>query len=265
MATATASQQIVTASRASTIEAASIMIVIVRYIECSIYIGICDYLICSNCLNVLCPFPLCIHSHHLKKNSLSHVLNQTTLPPQNPPDDARDPLEWKQFFETTFMDSEVQVRACTIALDNQELIKALIRRWKLILQLNNMSPEELDTDEMDKFVASCPPTPGWKKVLCKVICCGQKADPNEIYAAIQQEDVNIYNLSRKVYNVAGVFVTFETESSQRAVLSQLARPGLIAGPVYDYYKFKDVVLDVSRTEEPDSIRWQDLNVSLKVS
>ncbi len=123
-----------------------------------------------------------------------------------------------------------------------------------------MSPVELDTDEIEQFVASCPPTPLWKKLLCRVFCCGALADPVEIHAAIQKEDVNVYNLSRQVYNVASVFVTFETEASQRAVLSQLSRSALTPGPTYDYFKFKDVVLDVERVEEPDSIRWQDLNV-----
>ena len=84
---------------------------------------------------------------------------------KNPPNDARDPEEWKSFFKDTF--DEIEVRAVTIALDNEELIKALVLRRKLILKLRNKLPlrEDFDHDDLPKLVKECAPVPGWKKMF----------------------------------------------------------------------------------------------------
>ncbi len=178
---------------------------------------------------------------------------------KNPPNDARDPEEWKEFFESRF--EGVEVRACTIALENEVLVQALIRRRKLILRLMNMIPslEGLDTDNLEAIVSSCPPVPKWKQF----ICCA--SDPQTIHASIQQVDLEIQELSKRAYDVSSVFITFETETAQRDVLSTLCLPVLHLSNLDDKYKFNGIALKVSPTEEPDAIRWQDLNVSMRVS
>lgn len=152
------------------------------------------------------------------------------------------------------------MRSCTIALDNEDLVKALIRRRKLILELRNrLQTDDFDSDKMEELVALCPPTPLWKKILC----CSSDADV--IYQNIRKEDVNIDDLSRKEYNVSSVFVIFETEEAQRKVLKALSPP-LVSRPFIDEsMKFNGVTLDVRKTEEPDAIRWDDLHVSFVVS
>ena len=45
--------------------------------------------------------------------------------------------------------------------------------------------------------------------------------PEEIYSNIKKKTEEIKKLQEKNYNAAAVFVTFETEESQRAALSSL--------------------------------------------
>jgi hypothetical protein len=178
---------------------------------------------------------------------------------KNPPNDARDPEVWKEFFESRFDGCEV--RACTIALDNEDLVQLLIQRRQLILRLNNMHPttQGFDRDDLQKLIESIPPVPMWKKILC------QAPTPQAIYESILDADLKISEVSQKEYNVASVFVTFETEHSQRDVLSALSLPILNAPEIDDKFKFNGLTLKVKATEEPNATRWQDLNVSSCVS
>ena len=152
------------------------------------------------------------------------------------------------------------MRSCTIALDNEDLVKALIRRRKLILQLKNrLQTDDFDIDQIEELVARCPPAPLWQKILC----CSSNADV--ILQNIRKEDVNIDELSRKEYNVSSVFVIFETEEAQRKVLRALSPPLVCRRFTDESMKFQGVTLDARKTEEPDAIRWEDLNVSFVVS
>ena len=119
--------------------------------------------------------------------------------------------------------------------------------------------EGVDHDDLNELVASCPNIPTWRKVLCFA------SDPNDIYDSIKNEDLNIQELSKKEYDVSSVFVTFETEHSQREVLKVLSHPILSIPHMQRKYKFNGNTLHVSTTEEPDAIRWQDLNVPMRVS
>ena len=105
----------------------------------------------------------------------------------------------------------------------------------------------------------CPPVPKWKKILCCV------SDAKVIYDHILQEESLISELARREYNVASVFVIFETEESQKKVLNALSPPALCAPFIGDRIKFKGVTLDVVQPEEPSAIRWEDLNVPASVS
>lgn len=176
----------------------------------------------------------------------------------NPPNEARDPKVWKEFFESNF--EGATVRSCTIALDNEDLIQALIKRRKLILQLRNrlLIDDDFDSDNLEDLVSKCPPVPTWKKILC----CS--SDANTVYENILKESDRIDQLSRKEYKVSSVFVIFETEMTQREVLRRLSPPS-ICRPftgMEESLKFDGVVLNVKQTEEPSAIRWQDLNVPL---
>lgn len=153
------------------------------------------------------------------------------------------------------------MRSCTIALDNDNLVQALIRRRKLILELKNrlLIGKNFDSDNLEELAAKSPPVPKWKKVLC----CA--SDANVIYQNIAKEESQIRTLSEKHYNVSSIFVIFETEATQREVLKSLSPPIYMRKSIKESLKFNGVVLDVKKTEEPSAIRWEDLNVPTMVS
>ena len=43
----------------------------------------------------------------------------------NPPDDATDPEEWKEYFKAAF---DAHVTGCTVAVDNDILVRTLVER-----------------------------------------------------------------------------------------------------------------------------------------
>ena len=136
-----------------------------------------------------------------------------------PPKDSTDTEKWKRFFENNFED--VHVAACTIVLDNDMLVKALLRRRKLLLDLQNMLPigEVCDVHNLEGTARRCPDLPSYKKWLCF-------ATPKDIYAFICREVKTIKKLSLNKYNVKKVFITFETEHAACKVLEEMTFPRL---------------------------------------
>jgi len=65
----------------------------------------------------------------------------------NPPKEATDPEEWKHFFEQW---SSKKVTCCTIVLNNQNLISALVQRRRLRRKLSQMLLDKVDMDDEDK-------------------------------------------------------------------------------------------------------------------
>lgn len=70
-----------------------------------------------------------------KKQVALDESNQTaqdyTISVTNPPKDSRDPDEWKQYFSK--IDPSAHVTVVTVAIDNEELIDALVLRYVSIL------------------------------------------------------------------------------------------------------------------------------------
>jgi len=110
--------------------------------------------------------------------------------------------------------------------------------------------EELyDEHDLENNARKCSPAPCWKKLFCFA------SDAKVIVNAIYKEDELIQKLSQKKYNVSKVFVTFETQYSQRQVLRELS---VTKG---DKLRFEGITLKVSRPTEPCDIRWDDLSDS----
>jgi len=161
----------------------------------------------------------------------------------NPPKDATEPESWKNFFESRFED--VHVTACTIVRNNKCLVKTLVRRRKLLLQLQDMLPAELyDEHDLEKSAAKCAPVPPLKKLFCFA------SDATVIVNAIYEEDKLIRKQSQKEYNISKVFVTFETQYAQRQVLEEMSSPILRQGGIRDRLRFKGIVLKAFRPTEP---------------
>lgn len=160
----------------------------------------------------------------------------------NPPPDATDPEEWKNFFSSTFGADVVYV---CVALDNEELVKALVEHKVVVQKLRYKKSDR--PDEIPN--AATPSSPVESKTLIAV-------------------EEKCRELLQKEYVTSAVFVTFETEKAQRHVLDALSvgKHDLIrnnTSAVDPSYLFRGkYLLDVVESVEPSSVRWQDLDDSL---
>lgn len=86
----------------------------------------------------------------------------------------------------------------------------------------------------------------------------------ELYPQLIRLDKEICSLCKKNYGVTQVFLTFNTQSQKQSILTDFhdknnTSPDLARDLGF---LFRDEVrLDVSEVEEPNAVRWQDLNTS----
>jgi len=181
----------------------------------------------------------------------------------NPPKDAKDPEKWKHFFESNFKDEDVHVKVCTIAVDNEELIYALMDRRKLLQTLNDKLPlgESVDETNLDTILdQQFPDESSYFKLML--------FNKTKIYKTLKRLEEEIKELSEKTFDVTTVFITFDTEENQREVLDKMSVPRCNKKNIDESYRFEAIdgekkVLEISEPDEPSSIRWNDLDESLK--
>jgi len=180
-----------------------------------------------------------------------------SLEVENPPLDAKDPEEWREFF-SQFDDTHVTF--CTIALDNEDLVKALIQRRSLVLQIEYLLRPGVpfDKNNLDAMVEQCFPVPHWQKWLMFA------SDAPTLLKKIRaMEQGTIKELAAQEQNVSNVFVTFETEQGQRRALRALSVRRLDLwkdhSNISESFLFRGKhLLAVREPPEPSSVRWQDL-------
>mmetsp|Transcript_1802 Transcript_1802/g.3646 ORF Transcript_1802/g.3646 Transcript_1802/m.3646 type:complete len:736 (-) Transcript_1802:1158-3365(-) len=181
---------------------------------------------------------------------------------RNPPKRAHDPKLWKDWFHDNF--DGAHVTACTIGVDNDLLVQALVtRRENLRMIEMKVAPgtpldtltiaklaaeEEKKRNSIDRIVAMI--IPGIPEHLSKVVVATAK----------------IQGLAQQDHDVSNVFITFETEAEQRRVLEALSvgkrnvrkqNKRVLADP--ERHLFQGRVLHVMEPEEPSTVRWKDLN------
>jgi hypothetical protein len=176
----------------------------------------------------------------------------------NPPKDARDMNEWRTFFQQFG-----HVTCCTVALDNEELEAALVKRRELLLNLESLLPPnvllEYGHGDLQDALDKAGPVPWYYKLM------GYK-DADRIGAEIKTLNELIEtDLSQRHYDVSNVFVIFETEHAQQQALKQLAclgidkhRNNIDALPTEMLFR-GNKVLAVKEPPEPSSVRWKDLD------
>eukprot|EP00592_Proboscia_alata_P008819 CAMPEP_0194364480 /NCGR_PEP_ID=MMETSP0174-20130528/12400_1 /TAXON_ID=216777 /ORGANISM="Proboscia alata, Strain PI-D3" /LENGTH=923 /DNA_ID=CAMNT_0039138535 /DNA_START=73 /DNA_END=2844 /DNA_ORIENTATION=+ len=187
----------------------------------------------------------------------------------NPPHDSHDHKEWKEFFEDNFVDNKdknVHVTCITVAVNNNELINKLVKRRKLLLQIENLVEEgkKFNADDLEGAVAASLPVAGWKKLIFRA------KDAQSIKENIEVITEEIKELQKKTYDVEKVFVTFEEEEMQRKVLkvltvakSKIFSNNIDAHSQHPQYLFRDkIVLGVQEPLEPSTIRWHNLNATI---
>ena len=195
-----------------------------------------------------------------------HSSKDFSIEIKNPPqvESSYDPEVWKKWLDSTF---DVNVMACTIALDNHDLTKALIKRRQLINQFREMldDVEDFDIDDLESNVEKAKAVPTWKQVLFR-------ADtPESVRLSIEMESIKIDELVNNVYKISSVIVTFQTEDEKVKVMNRLVVPILRPSWVPKEYQYQyvendqdKVRLKVVEPAEPSAIRWEDLNVSFLV-
>ena len=186
----------------------------------------------------------------------------------NPPGDAVNPLEWKEFFFNNF--EGAHTTAITIAVDNDLLVKALVERRETLRKIEMMIEPgtRMDTLTLARIAAKEERERKWYHRL--LVKFGLSTGVPELFARLVVLTANIQGLAQQDYPATNVFCTFETEAAQRRVLQALSvgsmhimrnNVGKLAHPNHAFRG--QIVLNVSEPEEPSTIRWQDLNEKFK--
>lgn len=199
-----------------------------------------------------------------------------TVVVQNPPPDATDPDEWRDFFSQF---ATKQVTAVTIALNNEKLLRKLIERRRHLNNLKLMLPKNTNMDDETSLQAavvelvkereeeekSCLATVLDSIIFPILRLVGMFLPPEALLQKSSELTEEIKDLLKGKYDVTKVFVTFETEEGQRNALTALSL-GRIDVYTNNTSKiantlFKDKVLHVAETAEASAIRWLDLSAS----
>lgn len=180
----------------------------------------------------------------------------------NPPPDAKQPEEWRQFFVDNC--DGAQATVCTCAVDNDFLVRTLVERRERLRTIHNSQEPGSSMKMLDlaRVAAQLERSRNFWGRLMAIFAPGIP----EHFARLVALNAKVEGLAQLDYPVTNVFVTFETENDQRHVLEKLTVGSIKSGrndaralsdPKY-LFRGK-YVLAVSEPDEPNTIRWQDLN------
>jgi len=180
----------------------------------------------------------------------------------NPPPDAKDPDEWKRFFQENCDGAHVTV--CTIAVDNDFLVRTLVERRERLRTIANMQEPGSSMNMLDLARVAAQEERKrnfWQRLLAMVA-----PGIPEHFSRLVALNAKVEGLAQLDFPVTNIFLTFETEKDQRNVLTSLSVGSLkadrndtkaVSDPKY-LFRGKHV-LNVSEADEPNTVRWQDLN------
>mmetsp|Transcript_7835 Transcript_7835/g.11793 ORF Transcript_7835/g.11793 Transcript_7835/m.11793 type:complete len:1121 (+) Transcript_7835:93-3455(+) len=208
---------------------------------------------------------------YLKKKEVEFDLDEQTaqdysIAVRNPPDDAVSPEEWRDFFMTNFHGSHVT--CCTVAVDNDALVYALVARRELLKTIEGSLPDEHDfsIENLKKIAGEREAERNsFQRVLAKF----SGGIPASVHKLVVLND-KIVDLSQQSWPASTVFVTFENEKAQRLVLEKMLVAQIDAkrqnqSAVEDpnlLFRGEHVCF-IEEPAEPSAIRWQDLGVTKK--
>ena len=197
----------------------------------------------------------------------------------NPPPDAYDPDVWKDFFETF---SEKQVTVVTVALNNEELLNALVMRRIFRNKLRQLLPPNVNLDdeaeverEINAHVVKRESQERgcFEKMFWCLVVPLLRLPPFHMfhYAETLVEKIDFWTnkvkeLQERKYHVTNVFVTFETEEGQRSALAAL-KVGSIdlarqhSHKIGPHALFHGRILKIVVPAEPNAIRWREMTIS----
>jgi len=179
----------------------------------------------------------------------------------NPPEDAKDPEEWRKFFAENL---NAQLTVCTIAVDNDLLVRTLVERRERLRIIHNMQEPGSSMRMLDlaKIAAEQERQRGFFGRIMAMVIPGLP----EHFARVVALNSKVGGLAQLAYPAKNIFCVFETEADQRKVLETLSVGKIksdrndttaIADPKYLFRGTH--VLAVDEPDEPNTVRWQDLN------
>ena len=181
---------------------------------------------------------------------------------RNPPRNAHDPQEWRDFFYHQC--GGAQATAVTITLDNDLLLQTLVERRECLRRIEMLVPPGTSLDPLSlartAVLMEKRRTP-LQRFLSRSILPGVP----ELFAKVAGLEAKIGGLAQLDYHVKHVFCTMEHEADHRRVLQMLlaspyqARRRQNASGI----KFRNKhVLLVEEPPEPSVIVWEHLSDKL---
>lgn len=212
---------------------------------------------------------------------------------KNPPDDAYDPTEWKEFFEAALEQDNINmhnssgegtviqntsVTVCTVDVDNELMIAYLTKRREILRAIELALPPSKfwqaggSNHHNDNSIKNRAFLEAEKAVAMDKRCFGMLSASKlpALYQSLLDIEAQIktfFEETQERPRTTHVYLTFETEAAQRQVLSQSSVGSLEArsntiSSVPKHYLFRGKhVLKVREPEEPTAIRWQELNAT----
>ncbi|KAL7539204.1 hypothetical protein ACHAXR_009091 [Thalassiosira sp. AJA248-18] len=178
----------------------------------------------------------------------------------NPPGDATEPEEWKEFFESRFGG---HLTCCTVTIDNDLLVKALAERREALFDIEEKLKEgaTINTLTLSELAAKIEHGRHFFGRLKSRLSPGIP----EMVGRLTVLNARIQGLTQQDYRATRVFCTFETEGAQRQVLAKMT-VGSMAARKNSTHKINsnllfrgEHVLLIREAEEPSTIRWMDLD------
>lgn len=172
----------------------------------------------------------------------------------------------------------LQVTLCTIALNNERLLRKLVLRRQDMKSLRGRLGANTDfenAEEVAKAVQVALEKRSEKATSCFSKLCGCMLTPiirllgfgrseAELWERIQSTTEEIRDLQKQEYQVSAVYITFETEQGQRTALEAMnaSRTELLSNTAMSLDPtalFRGQVLNVEEASEPTTVRWLDLD------
>ncbi len=190
---------------------------------------------------------------------------------RNPPHDAVDPAEWRDFFSTNFHDADVA--CCTVVVDNDNLLHCLVKRRELWKKIGNAlaAMDEVEIDEyfsVEHLKEIAERVEAERNFLQQVMSKIFGGGIPTMYRQLVQLNQQVVELSQENKIASSVFVTFEKQEIQRLVLEKMnvsqwdaSRGNVNAVPEPKYLFRRQHVCFCEEPAEPSTIRWQDLHVT----
>lgn len=203
------------------------------------------------------------HSH---ARSFYYSTQDYSVVIHNPPGDATDPDEWRQFFLENF---NARVTACTVAVDNDLLVRSLVERREILRQIEMTLEPGTSLDILTLAGIAAKEERGRKVIDRFLVQIGLAGIPEKV-ARLVVLTAKIQGLAQQDYPATNIFLCFETEEEQRKVLAALNYGSLkivrnkVSAATDEKHLFRgEFLLSASEPDEPNTVRWQDLNEKLK--